>query len=278
MQTVNPKASEASTDVKALSQSEIETFKQAFAENGYIVLRGVVSRERLSRLRDSIFEEFELAKKSGQLFAGGGLLSGHLNCFPGEAARFIYDTLRDQGIIDLIRAIEPGASRLPNIGCNFNLPHSTTQHYHPDRDFTKAFLIANVAVVDTTVENGAIEMAPGTHRKFYKYWRFAIERPHRNSIRIPMQQGDVLIRTSNVWHRGMPNCTDTPRPMVALTWEDGGSVLDDPFSDHEGKIHFFPNWFQPTPLGRLRERTFVTLPITYSAYRFVSSLFGNKGY
>ena len=31
-------------------------------------------------------------------------------------------------------------------------------------------------------------------------------------------------------------------------------------------------------LGRLRERMFVTAPITYSAYRFVRSLYGNKGY
>jgi len=31
-------------------------------------------------------------------------------------------------------------------------------------------------------------------------------------------------------------------------------------------------------VGQLRERTFVAAPITYSAYRFVRSLVGNKGY
>jgi hypothetical protein len=278
MQTTSQKAPEISTESKALSPGAIETLKRSFAEDGYVVIRGVVSREKLSHLRDRLFEEFNRAQESGQLFSGGGMLSGHLNCFPGEESRFVYEALLERGIIDLVRAIEPTAERIPNIGCNFNLPNSRVQHYHPDHAFTKAFMIANVAVVDTTLENGAMEMAPGTHKKFYKYWRFAIERPHRNSIRIPMQQGDVLVRTSNAWHRGMPNHTDVPRPMLAYTWEEGGSRRDDPFSAHEGKIKFIPNWYEPTPMGRLRERTFVTLPFTYSLYRFVSSLFGSKGY
>jgi len=75
-------------------------------------------------------------------------------------------------------------------------------------------MIANVAVVDTVVENGAIELIPGTHKKFYKYWRFAVERPVRNAIRVPMKTGDIMIRTSNVWHRGMPNKTSVARRIL----------------------------------------------------------------
>jgi hypothetical protein len=93
-----------------------------------------------------------------------------------------------------------------------------------------------------------------------------------------MNRGDIMVRTSNVWHRGMPNLTDVARPMLALTWEDGGSTVDDPFMAEEGHIKFRPNWFRPTRLGRIRERMFVSVPISYSAYRVVSSLIGNKGY
>jgi hypothetical protein len=255
-----------------------DKLKQAFAEDGYFILRNVVSPERLSLLRTRILEEFERAKQAARLFSGGGLISGHLNCFPGEESRFAYDALQEQGIIDLIKAIFPKAVRLPNVGCNLNLPNSVAQHYHVDRNFLDDFIIANVAVVDTDLENGAIDLVPGTHKKFYKFWRFAIERPHRASRRVPMKQGDVLIRTSNVWHRGMPNHTAVARPMLAFTWEDGGSTRDDPFKVEEGKIVFRQNWYRPNFLGRLRERTFVTAPITYSAYRFVGSLFGTKGY
>jgi hypothetical protein len=75
----------------------------------------------------------------------------------------------------------------------------------------------------------------------------------------------------------MPNRSGIPRPMLAVTFgevEDGG----DPLSANGGEIEFFENWFHTTRLGRLRERTYVAAPITYSAYRFVRSLAGRKGY
>ena len=155
-----------------------------------------------------ISEEFERTKRSGQLFSGGGSFSGHLNCFPGEHSRFADEALEARGIVDLIKEIFPKAQRPPNVGCNLNLPRSVTQHYHADRNFLDNFMIANVAVVDTDRSNGAMEIVPGTHKKFYKDRRFAVERPYRASIRVPMQQGDVIVRNSNVWHRG---CRTTPR-------------------------------------------------------------------
>jgi ectoine hydroxylase-related dioxygenase (phytanoyl-CoA dioxygenase family) len=258
---------------------DIDELTQAFAENGYLIFRNVVSRERLTHLRNQIIEEFERARRSGKLFAGGGTISGHLNCFPGEQSRFAYDALVQHGIIDLVKTIFPKATRLPNVGCNFNLPGSVAQHYHADRNFLDHFVIANVAVVDTDLDNGAIDIIPGTHKKFYKYWQFAMERAYRGSQRFPMKQGDVLVRTSNAWHRGMPNRTSVGRPMLAFTWEDGGSMHPDPFAAEGGKIVFRQNWYRPTALGRLRERTYVAAPITYSAYRFVTSLCdGRKGY
>jgi ectoine hydroxylase-related dioxygenase (phytanoyl-CoA dioxygenase family) len=258
---------------------DMDAIRKAFTEDGYVVFKNVVSKERLSQLRDRLQQEFDSAKSSGRLFSGGGLISGHLNCFPGEESRFAYDALVQAGIIDVVKALFPKATRLPNVGCNFNLPNSVAQHYHMDRNFLDYFLIANVAVVDTDLTNGAIDLVPGTHKKFYKFWRFAVERPHRANKRLCMSQGDVLVRTSNVWHRGMPNHTAVARPMLAFTWEDGGTTQGDPFTQEGGKIVFRQNWYRPNFAGRLRERTFVAAPITYSAYRFVGSLLdGSKGY
>ncbi|HLK39608.1 MAG TPA: phytanoyl-CoA dioxygenase family protein [Polyangiaceae bacterium] len=260
------------------SPQEIEGYKRAFAEDGYLVLRNVVSKDGLSQLRTRILDEFERAR--GTLFqGGGGLMAGHLNSFPGEGARFIYETLIDRGIMDVVKAVFPKVVRGPNVGCNLNLPGSVVQHYHADSNyFTEDFVIVNVAVVDTDLVNGAIDVLPGTQKKFYPFWRFALERASRRTTRLPMQQGDILIRTSNLWHRGMPNRTNVPRPMVALTWEAGGSQLEDPFKRDAGKITFHANWYRPNFVGRLRERTYIAAPFTYDAYRFVRSLAGNKGY
>jgi ectoine hydroxylase-related dioxygenase (phytanoyl-CoA dioxygenase family) len=258
----------------------LDSHRQSFAEEGFLVFRDVVPRQRLADLHQRLRREFERAQLAGTLFAGGGTLAGHLNCAPGEAARFVFDCLIDAGIIDIIEALSDRPLRLPNVGCNFNLPGSVVQHWHMDRPFTKSFLIANVAVVDTDLENGAMEGVPGSHRRFYKYWQFALERAAMRlpSRRIPLRQGDVLVRTSSLWHRGMPNRTSEPRPMLAFTWEDGGSAHADPFHVGGGEIAFRQNWYGSDLSGRLRERMYVAAPFTYDAWRIARSMVGTKGY
>jgi ectoine hydroxylase-related dioxygenase (phytanoyl-CoA dioxygenase family) len=260
------------SDNKSLGSDERESLKRSFAEDGYFVVQDVVSRDGLEELHRALSSAFDTAAKSGALFSGGGLTSGHLNCFPGAGARFVYDQLEERGVIDLIKELNPKTLRMPNVGCNFNLPGSHAQHYHTDHPFPREFMIANITVVDTVIENGAIEVVPGSHKRPYKYSQFVIERPHRNSKRVPMKRGDLLVRSSNVWHRGMPNRTSVPRPMLAMTWEDGGSNLDDPFGADGGAIRFLPNWFKPTRAGRLREKLFVKVPLAYSALRFARSI------
>ena len=264
------------TSFHIMANWDVATVKQDLDSNGYFVLRNVVSPEGLAALHDALILEFSAASRSGTLLSGGGLFSGHLNCFPGVGARFVYESLREIGIIELLKQLHPHVLRMPNVGCNFNLPGSHTQHYHIDRPFTRDFMIANVAVVDTLIENGAIELVPGTHKRFYRYTQFVLERCHRNAVRVPLNRGDVLIRSSNVWHRGMTNRSKSPRPMLAFTWEDGGSWHEDPFRADGGGVRFLPNWFKPTRLGRLREQLFVRVPITYSALRFARSLLDSE--
>jgi hypothetical protein len=258
---------------------DIAELRRRFEQDGYVVLRNVVSSDALVDFERRIRAEYERVVATNELFVGGGRLAGHLNCFPGEPARPVYQELRAKGVIDVMRAIGPNVVREPNVGCNFNLPNSVMQHYHADTNYyVEEFSICNVAVVDTGIENGAIELAPGTHQRFYPFWRFAVERTARRGIRVPMNRGDVLLRRSNLWHRGMPNRTKIARPMLAFTWEDGGCNRPDPFAWEGGRIKFFQNWYRSNLLGRLRERTYVAAPITYDAYRFVRSLVGKKGY
>jgi ectoine hydroxylase-related dioxygenase (phytanoyl-CoA dioxygenase family) len=277
-QTLDSRTSPDSVAQPRISRAETEAYKQAFAADGYVVVKGVVPRQQLAELHRKLAAEYERQKRDGTLFNGGGGLSGHLNCFPGEAARFAYEALKERGVIDLIREISPKSAREPYVGCNFNLPRSVTQQMHMDRTFTNEFLIANISVVDTDLVNGATDVVPGSHKNFYKYWQWVLLGKGRGHKRLPSEAGDVLIRVSNLWHRGMPNLSDRPRPMLAFTWEDGGSADADPFANNGGAITFYPNWFAPTRSGRLVERAFVKAPITYKTYRFITSIFSNKSY
>jgi ectoine hydroxylase-related dioxygenase (phytanoyl-CoA dioxygenase family) len=255
-----------------LTQNELDSFKEQYARDGYFIVRNVVSRERLAELHKAMSAKFDELSKSGALFSGGGLVSGHLNAYPGAGARFAYDTLEERGIIDLIKELDPHVVRLPRVNANYNLPGSHNQHAHTDRGFSRHFMIANIAVVDTDLKNGAMEVIPGTHDRLYKYTEIVLGRMHRKAVRMLVSQGDVVVRNSNLWHRGMTNHSDHPRPQLSFTWEDGGSDAPDPFHLDGGKIAFYPNWFKPTPIGRLREQLFVKVPLAYSALRFTRSL------
>jgi len=256
----------------SLGKDELERCRREYTENGYFILRGIVDKDLLEGLHRSLTQEFDRAASSDGLFSGGGLISGHLNCFPGEGTRPVYEALVNYGIIDLMKELHPRVQRLPNVGCNYNLPGSHTQHWHTDRPFSQDFMIVNVTLVDTNLQNGATDIVPGTHKKMWKYTRFVLERCARNSVRIESKRGDVVVRNSNMWHRGMTNLTKVPRPMLAFTWEDGGSTAADPFRVNDGKIRFLPNWFRPNRLGRMRERLFVKVPFIYSTLRFGRSL------
>lgn len=257
---------------------DTDALRRTFAEEGYVVLRGVISKPILHDVQRRLTEEFNTWKSSSESFRGGGLLSGHLNCYPGEAARGVYQELEHSGTFALARALFPTKPGQTRLGCNFNLPGSVAQHYHMDGIYLENFLVVNVAVVDTRIENGAIDVIPKTHQRFYRYWEFAAGRVYRGSTRLPLSAGDVLIRTSTLWHRGMPNYTSTARPMLAFTMGEKGVDLPDPFAPNGGRVQFQTNWFSTSLLGRLRERTTVAVPITYSAYRFAHSLLSNKGY
>lgn len=262
----------------AVSKYDVDSLRRTFAEDGYFVLPAVVSKPELQALEQRLADEFQGWSSSSKAFQGGGLLSGHLNCSPGESVRGVMNELASSGTLQLVQTLFPTKPEQVRWGCNFNLPGSVEQHYHMDGIYLDHYVIVNVAVVDTTLHNGAIDMVPQTHRRFYKYWEFAAGRVYKRAKRIEMQRGDVLVRLSTVWHRGMPNLSSTPRPMLALTLGESYENTTDPFAKNGGKVTFEANWFKTDRLGQLRERITVRAPITYSSYRFAASLFGSKGY
>jgi Phytanoyl-CoA dioxygenase (PhyH) len=255
--------------MSSLSQ-QMQDLGSAFARDGYVTLPNVVSKSRLPALTDELRGAYARAGANGDLFSGGGTISGHLNCFPGAQSRFVYDELEQYGVFDFVRKLSPSSTRMPNIGCNLNLPNSSPQNPHADGYAASAFPIVNVAPIDTDLTNGAMEVTPGTHLREYKYWQYALS--GKPAIRVCMKAGDVIIRSSVLWHRGMPNKSNAVRPMLAFTWEDGGSDLADPYTAHGGRITLLPNRYAQNLSGRLRERAFAKLPALGRGYLFVRSV------
>ena len=112
--------------------NQMQDLSSAFARDGYVTLPNVVSKSRLAALTEQLRGEYNRARATGELFSGGGTISGHLNCFPGAQSRFVYDELEQYGVFDFVRKLSPSATRMPNIGCNLNLPNSSAQNPHAD--------------------------------------------------------------------------------------------------------------------------------------------------
>lgn len=261
------------TDTTIVTAADVDRLRAELDDRGYVVLRNVVSKPRLAALAEELHELY----RRTDTFKGGGTITGHLNCFPGRNARFIYDDVKAAGIVDAVHALRPGRHNDMRATMNYNLPGSVAQHYHMDGLYTEDFLVVNVAVVDTDVYNGAIDMVPGTNRTFLPYWKFVTDRCARRSTRVEASAGDVLIRRSTTWHRGMPNHSSVPRPMASLTFGEVSAPGSDPYEQYDQDAYFYPNWYSTSRAGILREKVYKTAPFTYAAYRFAKSLTGQRG-
>jgi ectoine hydroxylase-related dioxygenase (phytanoyl-CoA dioxygenase family) len=77
-------------------------------------------------------------------------------------------------------------------------------------------LAVNFPLVDVEIENGPFEVARGTHLMSKAEGLRRIEAGEIKLEPITMRLGDVMIRDVRGLHRGTPNRTDTPRPMVVI--------------------------------------------------------------
>lgn len=96
-------------------------------------------------------------------------------------------------------------------------PEDTPDPLEPNKTIRLTF---NIPLVDFTWANGSMQVIPGSHllpRAFHSYQFEKLPRLHAHSL--PLRRGDAIIRDGNMLHRGTPNLTDEPRPMLDQTYK-----------------------------------------------------------
>lgn len=96
-------------------------------------------------------------------------------------------------------------------------PEETPNVDEPNRTVRVTY---NIPLVDFTWKNGAIEFLPGSHllpRSFLNSSFLEIANLYPVAARV--QRGDAILRDGNTLHRGTPNLTDQPRPMLDQTYK-----------------------------------------------------------
>ena len=88
----------------------------------------------------------------------------------------------------------------------------------PDLALPAFAIVVSFGLVPITLDNGPIEITPGTHRLPREKALQAVRSSQTNMHAVPLEIGDVLIRHPWALHRGTPNKTETPRALVTIRY------------------------------------------------------------
>src|ERR1043165_3380030 len=123
-----------------------------------------------------------------------------------------------QGLVGEDPVMPQLATDTPVLGSQYQDIHRDAPPLFPETGGeTLPFQLAvNFPLVEVTAENGPFEIAPGTHMISKEEGLRRIESGEIQLEPIRMRLGDVLIRDVRGLHRGTPNRTGTPRPMVVI--------------------------------------------------------------
>ena len=125
-------------------------------------------------------------------------------------------------LVELLAGEDPVMCQLatdtPLLGSNYQDIHRDTPPLFPETgQETPPFQLAvNFPLVDVTIENGPFEVARGTHMMSKEEGLRRLAAGEISLEPIIMQLGDVIIRDVRGLHRGTPNHTENPRPMVVI--------------------------------------------------------------
>jgi hypothetical protein len=126
------------------------------------------------------------------------------------------------GIVDRLVGPDPVMCQLatdtPVKGSDYQDIHRDTPPLFPEwgKETPPYQLAVNFPLCDVTPEHGPVEIAPGTHMMDRDEALAKIEAGGIALESVPMRLGDVMIRDVRHLHRGTPNRTDEPRPMVVI--------------------------------------------------------------
>ena len=207
--------------------AKVEQAEKAIHTEGFVILDNVVSHQHLDILHEKM-EEDSHRLINAQKWGGAGRIKGHLQQGPPPTTPYIFrDIVSNSFVIQVTKSVLGEGMFNSFYNGNCNCPGSETQPLHPDHPHLwpnmevahpAASLVVNICLVETTEENGAVELWPGSHlnTKPLSEENVAAQRQISPPIRGTAKKGSVLIRDMRVWHRGVPNHSKEIRHMIAM--------------------------------------------------------------
>ncbi|MGB0844543.1 MAG: phytanoyl-CoA dioxygenase family protein [Alphaproteobacteria bacterium] len=223
--------------------------KDQFWRDGVLVVEDAVTPEQLQSLRDVfngwVEESRQHAGDYGETLDGRkrfDLQPGHSAEAPAlrrvqspeEVSDVYADIMRNARTVDFVAELIGPAIKFHHGKVNSKMPGSATKvKFHQDFPFqpmTNDDLITALLFVDeVTLENGPLEVVPGTHKgPLYSLWhngKFTgaiadeVFAEHENNIvKCTGKAGSVCLMHASLLHGSAPNLSDKPRTLYISTY------------------------------------------------------------
>jgi hypothetical protein len=206
------------------SAAEIDSFTKQVLEDSFCILRGHFSAEKLNAWREAFAPLFEahINRQGHLLNRGPGRYYVTLPFTEPFADPYIFE---DEDVLAIVKRLVGEDCILVQLATDTPVRGSEYQDIHRDApplfpetgSETPPFQLAvNFPLLDVEIENGPFEVARGTHLMSREEGLRRIESGEIELEPLTMKLGDVMIRDVRSLHRGTPNRTDVPRPMVVV--------------------------------------------------------------
>ena len=235
---------------------------------GFSFESNFLDAEYCTRIAQAVTGEYNRLVNAGWAFSAGGRYAGHLNFRTGRYGPEIFEILQQKGLVAAAEEIVGSRLGIFHISGNMNLPGSIAQDIHQDFAPPAESIIFNVALVRATAENGATEIVPGSHGDRFTYRTLHTSGAIRRARPLGSEPGDLVIRRGTAWHRGMPNRTAVPRPMLCFCMVPTDKT--EPVVAREEPIEFYANRFYGK-YARARELAEIYLSPAFHLYRMARS-------
>ena len=226
-----------------------QTQKETFWRDGVLIVEDAVTLEQLQNLR-CVFEHWVEESRNhdndyGETLDGRArfdLEPGHTAQSPAlrrvqspeEISDVYADVMRNARMVDLVAELIGPAIKFHHGKVNSKLPGAATQvKFHQDFTFQPMtnddMITALLFVDDVTLENGPLELVPGSHMgPLYSLWHNGVftgavaddvvEKHKGKIVKCTGAAGAVCLMHASLLHGSAPNQSNKPRTLYIATY------------------------------------------------------------
>jgi ectoine hydroxylase-related dioxygenase (phytanoyl-CoA dioxygenase family) len=216
---------------KQISSHNLQAAIEALHRDGICVITNAVDPAHLDALNARMVPEAQMLYDKPKTHRNFGPTTGNIQQEPVNEAEFLFDDIIANPFATAVTECMLGPNphmRFYSANTAFKAEGRQPPHVDVHFDYPKIpfGLCVNINLVDTSPQNGATELWPGSHidadprdndedgQKGIRADLVESRRKTHPPVQPTLPKGALIIRDFRLWHAGMPNRTDDPRVML----------------------------------------------------------------